>query len=390
MKPTFKYRLAAELRGIPIKGIEALVQQNIQSREQFEDVIRSLPNAGPALARQLGMTESELLAVLGWPCWPDFCCAATADFHRVGGALEPKEIERPVSNAAPVISVPALPDHISLCAYFGPARNQGPFGACVGFSTASMIEGLVGRSEQYRAAAFLYSRMKARDGEPSDGGYLRDSTAVALEEGVCLEQTWPYRPDRAYLRSRPSKEAFNEARSCRLASRIALPARDVDAIRIQLAERRPVAISVPIHESTRNSVLFHAHGRFNMPLGILDHVAGGHALCITDYFDNSWLLQHGFPEEVGGGCFLARNSWGHDWAAGNSIALSLGVPGGYAIIPYGFLARYGWEAFTGTLCEQATRSVLANPARMAWPIVRGWWDRSWKTAVAFSREETEF
>lgn len=63
---------------------------------------------------------------------------------------------------------------------------------------------------------------------------------------------------------------------------------------------------------------------------MLDKIRGGHALCLAGYVDDN-----SYP---GGGYFIARNSWSADKWAPDSPEMP-----GYALIPYAYIAAYGYQ-----------------------------------------------
>jgi len=94
-----------------------------------------------------------------------------------------------------------------------------------------------------------------------------------------------------------------------------------------------IAISVPVYNSWYHSVVVRDTGDITMPIPG-EYASGGHAMCVVGCLD-----QPDRPE-IGGGRFILRNSWGTIWGGS-------GVWGpGYGSIPYGYIARYGLEAYT--------------------------------------------
>jgi hypothetical protein len=134
----------------------------------------------------------------------------------------------------------------------------------------------------------------------------------------------------------------------RPASRAVLAARNVGGIKAEIADGRGVGLSLPIYKSLQSSLRFHSEGRWTMPLGVFDTRVGGHAVCAVAYVDDAWLLANGFDDELGGGAFLIRNSWG-EWARNNKLAHHFGARSGYGIVPYLYIESHCWEAISVTV-----------------------------------------
>jgi hypothetical protein len=158
-------------------------------------------------------------------------------------------------------------------------------------------------------------------------------------------------------------------------------AKDTARIKRQLAvERRCIAVGTPIFGSTMNSLRFHDSGILTMRLGPSDPVVGGHAWCVCGYADNSWLTNHNICEMPGGGAYLIRNSWG-DWAARNPVAHHIGAGPGYALMPYAYMANYGWESLAVSL-QAVAQKLPAHNVRVS--RASTWWQRATATVAADS------
>ena len=109
-----------------------------------------------------------------------------------------------------------------------------------------------------------------------EGSYLRVATQVLVEDGACLEETWPYQADRDYLRRKPSTAAFNEARKYRVPRQLQIqPATDWRSIREQISLGHPIGGSFPLFKSNLYSLRFHQDGRLLLRLGQFDPVKRG-------------------------------------------------------------------------------------------------------------------
>jgi hypothetical protein len=375
------FRLRSELPRFDHARLERLVRAGFVSKSQLEDLVRGDSHGVVLLTTLLRVSREDLQSLMGWAEIPAHYGIRLTAPCPLGGVLGADRMPAAVSRLA---KLPALatrrPSSHSLVSHYQPPRNQGAVGTCTAFATVSVLEGqlaLVDHSE-----AFIYSLTKAIDGHPeSDGSWLRFATAVLAEHGACLESRFPYREDREYLRSKPTNEAREEARKFQSATStpIVIEPNDIGGIRGAIASDLPVAISVPIYGSSMNSSHFHRTGRFLQRLGDLDRVAGYHAMTIVAYFDDEYLLRNGLPQELGGGCFLVRNSWSPQWASENPLALHCNAGGGYALMSYAYL-QYCFEAFTVQVRKRTDqRHHVSEPKR------DGWWARTRQAVVAVSR-----
>lgn len=380
-------QLAAELPQLPQQCVVTLSHHGFRDRKHLEEIVRGNPDGGQLLCDALEIDEKTLLKAFGWTRWPEHIGFTLSGPCPLGGVLEPtKEMihaRRPQNVGLPS---ERLPSASSLISRYGPARNQGHVGTCTAFGTVAIVEGQCSIKVDL-AEAFVYGLTKATDGHPdADGSRLCDSTPILSQYGVCCEQTWPYREDRDYLRLRPSAEAFAEASKYQLLeAAMSVEPTDKNAVRTHIAAGHPVAISVAIYRSTMNSLRFHDEGRFLMKLGLLDTVAGYHAMCAVAYLDNAYLIEHGFAEEPGGGAFLVRNSWGPSWARNNPQAKLFGGEAGYALMPYAYLENYCFEAYTAVVKSSGVGH--SSTFRSRFQAAGGsWWRRTRQGVVTLARE----
>jgi C1A family cysteine protease len=222
-----------------------------------------------------------------------------------------------------------------------PARDQGERGTCVAHATAALLDCLylTQRSAHLNfSPQFIYWSAKQVDDHPdTEGTWLATAVPTTVKPGDCTETSWPYNPNpnpANVSQGPPPKAAIEEADRYRTATHVELYARSPVAIRQEIRNHFPVAISIPVYQNWENNPATKATGLIPMPLP-RSRLVGGHAVCVVGY-----QLDDQF---TGGGAFIVRNSWGPGWAPLSP------VQAGYGIIPFEYVERYGWEASTARL-----------------------------------------
>lgn len=227
--------------------------------------------------------------------------------YRLQGDVEERELEetyKPISIIRPT--------SIDLRSTFTPVKDQGDMGACTAFATVGIFEAILkmnGQTDIDLSEQFVYyNARKTESGTRSDSGCsLYAAIHTMSNEGVCLENLFPYNPENAG--SEPPKEAYDDAANRKVVKAKSV-AKDVDAIRSAIYEGYPVAISLRIFDTFNPR-----SGFISMPsdeeIGSAD--SGNHAMIICGFNDEARF-------------FVVRNSWGHKF----------GVKG-YCYIPYEYI-----------------------------------------------------
>lgn len=219
---------------------------------------------------------------------------------------------------------------------FSPIRDQQNRGTCVAHAVVALMECFYRRAGESLdlSEQWLYWVCKERDGAPNDEGtQIFVATEIAVGDGVCLEDTWPYEPDEIpgnEGQGPPPSGAAQEAANRRMGSWDELADRSAAAIQAALDETLPVAIGVPVYDNWASNPAANASGDIPMPLPF-SVLEGGHAMAIVGY---------DFDSDVPGGAgFIVRNSWGEDWANDSAIGP------GYGVLPFPYVEQYGWGAY---------------------------------------------
>jgi hypothetical protein len=256
-----------------------------------------------------------------------------ADFRRMG-RLRP-------ARATPSGAFEAmLPNSVRLMDRMPPVRNQGERGTCVAFGSVALREYLLGSRDDL-SEQFLYWACKELDGHPGPGTYIHTAMTAFAQYGVCQETVWPYNPQQMADEGQgpPPGVATENARQYRLDSARTVEPNLVVHYKHVLAgdnghDGMPVTFGTLVFNSWYMSAETHRTGKITLPLPGESPV-GGHAWCVVGYVDDA--------DVPGGGYFVVRNSWGSGWACDSPEAP------GHALMPYEYVERYAFEAFTGPM-----------------------------------------
>jgi C1A family cysteine protease len=239
--------------------------------------------------------------------------------------------------AVSTVEAGAFPEAVDLIRYMPPIRHQGGRPTCAAFALTAL-------NEYFRrwhgvevdlADGHLYYEVKLIDGDPTGcGTWLAKAVMALRDRGQCHESIWPYDPT---LPCDNQGELPPTARSDGLNYRLqtfAVEERSVVAYQAQLAQARPIAVSIPTYESWYQSKEVRRSGRITMRIGA-ETPAEGHALVVVGYQNSE--------SSPGGGFFMVRNSWGLGWASESPYGP------GYGTIPYQYITDDAWEAYSTRL-----------------------------------------
>jgi C1A family cysteine protease len=256
----------------------------------------------------------------------------------------PKNLALPISITAPVIpttnAMVSLPQSVNLISQMPPIRDQGNRGTCVAFATLAAYEHYL-RSQGAThdlSEQFLYWNCKVNDNHPAiSGTWISIAAPLLKRDGCCLENTWQYNP--VFMpsnegQSPPPNKSQIEALSYRAQIIRQLSPTFVQDIKSELASRRCVAFSIPVFRTWWRNKVVADTGNIIMPIP-KETQEGGHAMCFVGYEDIS-----NDNDALGGGRFIIRNSWGQAWGINSPYGA------GYGTIPYAYIARMGWEAYS--------------------------------------------
>ena len=220
-----------------------------------------------------------------------------------------------------------LPASVSLREGFTPVRDQGPLGSCTIFTMTGLFEYILKNTsvatEVDLSERFLYynTRVAAltREGKTLDelstsGTSFYDAIHSLSMDGICKEHLCPYVASEEESNTRPSDDAYAEARS-----RLVVEAKNVELkeehIKSALNEGYPVAIAVH---------LFSDFGKDKtgfIPMPSEEEIEG---FTGEDLHSNHAMIICGYSDE--NKVFVVRNSWGTDFG-----------DHGYCYLPYSYM-----------------------------------------------------
>lgn len=171
-----------------------------------------------------------------------------------------------------------------------PVKNQGQCGSCWSFSTTGSLEGAYAIKE---GKLLSFSEQQLVDCEKQDagcgGGLVDDAFRYLEENGLCLEQDYPYEAANKSCRSD----------SCQAKVKVVSfhDVRPNDEIALKAAvAKQPVSVAI---EADKHSFQFYSKG-------VLDSPSCGTQL------DHA-VLAVGYGVENGKAYWLVKNSWGAGW-----------------------------------------------------------------------------
>lgn len=226
--------------------------------------------------------------------------------YRLQGDIEEQDLEdeyKPMQTIAP---------SIDLRSNFTLVKDQGDMGACSAFAAVAIFEAILKKNNQPDidlSEQFVYYNARRNEtGTKTDSGCSLYSVIQTMtKDGVCLENLFPYNPDKIGLE--PPKEAYDDAENRKVVKAKAVR-KELHDIKSAVYEGYPVAISLRVFNSFNP-----CKGFIPMPSDdeIADGRSGNHAMVICGYNDEARF-------------FVVRNSWGNKF----------GVKG-YCYIPYSYI-----------------------------------------------------
>jgi C1A family cysteine protease len=206
-----------------------------------------------------------------------------------------------------LVPMPTVAPRVDLRQYASAIEDQGNLGSCTGNAIAGAIE-LMDRKNNKQleiSRLFIYYQERLLEGTVyyDAGAYIRDGIKACYTYGAPLESLWPY--NQSKWATRPTTAAYNDALNRRVTGYA--KCFNYSAVKNALAAGTPVIIGFTVYSSFEGAWSNIKHGQAGsgmMPYPNVgsESILGGHAVCLVGYDDN-----------LNGGRFIARNSWGTGW-----------------------------------------------------------------------------
>jgi len=225
-----------------------------------------------------------------------------------GCLIEDSVYERMPQNA-PLLTrdYTVLPERHSLEKYCPTPNNQGPYGTCVGWSTAyaarTIAEAVANKwshrekiDQEAFSPLFVYLNIKGiNDNNCQNGTAISNALNFLKNEGIAKYKDFNFK-----CASSVPLEIQNNIRQYKIDDYSALfglmatPEEIIRKTKKALSEDKPVITTINCYDSFTTAK--------EVWTGITDKSMGAHAVCLTGYDDNK-----------NGGSFQIMNSWGIDW-----------------------------------------------------------------------------
>ena len=216
--------------------------------------------------------------------------------------------------------------------------DQGQEGACTGFGLACVINYLrwvkakypqTLRSVSPRMLYVLARRFDEYEGEDYEGSSCRGAIKGWFRNGVCLEEDWPYAPDKA----NPAKYGFAaRAMQITLGVYYRVDIKSITDMQAAVAQHGAVFVSSYTHEGWDHvpTAKGAPKGHDDVPViefGGKPSRDGGHAFSIVGFNRTGFLIQNSWGDQFGAGGFAVMTYL--DWLANamDAWVVALGVPG---------------------------------------------------------------
>jgi len=185
--------------------------------------------------------------------------------------------------------------------YDSPIQDQGNLGSCTGNAIAGQID-LIDRKNGKQlqvSRLFIYYQERLIEGTIyyDSGAYIRDGIKACYTYGAPLESLWPYNINK--WATRPSTTAYTDALKRKVTGYQRCT--NYTNVKAALAAGNPVTIGFYVYSSFEGSITTNT-GMMPYPNVNTEQFLGGHAVCVVGYNDN-----------LNGGRFICRNSWGTNW-----------------------------------------------------------------------------
>lgn len=317
------------------------------------DVARKLVNGGSH-----GLPAFKNTFDLAAEVWPETMAGAAGAKRRAAPTLRPPESRHKVSRTKPdaadlrdrlfqpmAISLPyEFPSEADVGKYL-PAYtaaelilNQGKEGACTGFGLSCVINYLrwiqAGNPKKMQSVSprMLYTLARRHDeyeGENYEGSSCRGAIKGWFNNGVCLEEDWPYAPEK----SNPARYGFAaRATQNTLGVYYRIDTKSITDMQAAICQHGAVFVSSFTHDGWDDLPAFSGALKKHSQVPVIEwdgrpSQEGGHAYALVGFNTQGFILQNSWGADFGAGGFAVLTYL--DWLANamDAWVVSLGVPG---------------------------------------------------------------
>ena len=216
-------------------------------------------------------------------------------YHWVKDPYDPRD------HVYKLASIPMLPARVDLRNYASPIDDQGNLGSCTGNAIAGAIDLIDRKNSKLLQVSrlFIYYQERLLEGTIyyDAGAYIRDGIKACYTYGAPLETLWPYTESK--FSTRPATAAYTDALKRKVTGYAKCA--NFNAVKNAIAAGTPVIVGFTVYDSFESDAVANT-GMMPYPNTRTESQLGGHAVCIVGYDDN-----------LNGGRFICRNSWGTSW-----------------------------------------------------------------------------
>ena len=353
---------------IPIKKIQNnLDKRGIYTRETLAEMVFN-DFSIETEAKQLGISEMMLTSLLNYtinsiplhqleiiktnanaPKFTGGLDINDPDYNLIASELQLNKFTE--LSVKEIIKLKKLPDlfffyfgaleSVDLRPYLGLARNQGGRGTCTAFCSTTVVEAMEFHRDPRNKPINLSEELTfwySKSGNLHSAGGYGGLTALQhyADFGGCEEVYLPYSGTQLgsnHAHVPIADIAIDRAQFYRNGKAVALPSRDITAVKETLKTGRCVGIACGTFGWSTNT------GQVTMPSPLNSKgISGGHCVSIVGFIDRSDL-----HKDLEGGFFIVRNSWG---GLGSNSHILGEEYNGHLLMPYGWYRRYSHSAFT--------------------------------------------
>jgi len=228
--------------------------------------------------------------------------------------LDLKKVPESELNFKTTAVVSKLPASIDLRNKLPPCYNQGNLGSCTANALVAAYQFLKPEFMGSRLFQYYNERVIEHDVPYDNGATITDTIKAAQTYGLCPETEWPYNINQFAVK--PSTKCYTDA-----ANHKVLKAYNVQqtlaSMKGFLNAGFPFLVGILVYSSFETTKV-NSTGMVPMPpVNKYDYILGGHCVLVCGYNDN-----------LNGGMWIVRNSWGTSWG-----------DHGYFYLPYAYLTN---------------------------------------------------